>query len=98
MSYFGLKTTRPGYILIQEQNTNNLILYDSNFVEKFKFPSEQKDLVPFEKFRQPHFSNEGNKVIWFGAKTRVFVLDLQDMSLLKLDKLMPDIMDTDSSI
>lgn len=30
--------------------------------------------------RQPHFSNEGNKMIWFGDKFSISVVDLRDLS------------------
>jgi len=69
--------------------SNNLIVLEKNFNQKFVFQSEVKDNREFSKFRQPHFSQEGKKVIWFGGKSTLYSVDLRDMSLLKIEDLMP---------
>lgn len=74
---------------MQEQGTNNLIILDKNFNQKFKYDSQIQDRAPFNQFRQPQFSFEGSKVIWFGGKTTLFSVDLRDMSILKIENVMP---------
>ena len=69
--------------------TNNLVLYESNFVEKFKFPAAVADSAPVNIFRNPHFSFEGKKIIWFGGKSTLYTVDLRDMSVLKLENVIP---------
>lgn len=92
MSYFGLKSTPSGLLLCQEVKTNNLLLLEPNFSEKFRYPGEIADEVPFNKFRQPHFSFEGKKIMWFGGKTTLYTVDLRDMSILKIKNLLPEVM------
>lgn len=69
--------------------TNNLVLYESNFVEKFKFPGAVADRAPVAQYRNPHFSFEGKKIMWFGAKSTLYTVDLRDMSVLKVENVIP---------
>lgn len=74
---------------MQEQMSNDLILLEKNYTQKFKFNAEVADRMPSQKFRQPHFSFEGKKVIWFGGKTTLYSVDMRDLSLLKIENMMP---------
>lgn len=97
LSYYGLKPTPTGHLLVQQDMSNNLVLYESNFVEKFKFPGTVTDRAPVNFFRNPHFSFEGKKVIWFGGKSTLFTVDLRDMSVLKLENVIPQDLGGDDS-
>lgn len=77
--------------------SNNLVLYESNFVEKFKFPGTISDKSPVNFFRNPHFSFEGKKIIWFGGKSTLYTVDLRDMSILKLENVIPQDLGGDDS-
>lgn len=95
IKYFGIKATPSSHLIIQEVFTNNLVIYDKELNEKMKFPSKTQDQVSQSSmkpnFKQPHFSFEGDKMIWFGGKVSLFVVDLRTLTQIFIDKIIPDV-------
>lgn len=95
IKYFGIRATPSSHLIIQECFTNHLIIYDKELKEKMKFESKAKDLeTQFSSktyFRQPNFSFEGDKMIWFGGKVCLFVVDLRTLTQIFIDKIIPDV-------
>ena len=64
-----------------------------NLVVDFKSEYSDRDLDAFEEnnlFMEPHFSSEGDKIIWFGAPNSVFVVELSTLSSNKIGNLLLD--------
>lgn len=75
---------------MQEAGTNNLLVFDKQFKQVVSFDGRQADRSNLKLFRQPHFSFEGEKIIWFGGKTCVYIVDLTDLSIFLIDHLIPE--------
>lgn len=43
------------------------------------------------EFKQPHFSFEGDKMVWFGGKVCLFIVDLRTLTQIFIDKIIPDV-------
>lgn len=76
--------------MVQESKTNNLLVFDRSFKQIVSFDGKQQDGPSLEIFRQPHFSFEGEKIVWFGGKTCVYIVDLTDLSIFLIDNLIPE--------
>lgn len=57
--------------------------------------SRERDKVDLSSahraFKQPHFSFEGDKMIWFGGKSCVLVIDLRTLNQILVDGLLPNV-------
>lgn len=86
IDYFALRSTPSGHIVVQNSKTNNLSIYDKKLVLVGELESSYEDAEDtFHAYKNPHFSNEGGKMIWFGDKYGIVVIDLKDMSRELLD-------------
>ena len=66
------------------------MVFDKQFKQVVAFDGRKVDDPSKTFFRQPHFSFEGEKMIWFGGKTCVYIVDLTDLSIFLIDNLIPD--------
>jgi len=69
--------------------SNNLLVYDKQYNQIVKFDGRKKDTYHHSFNRKPHFSFEGDKIIWFGGKTCLNIVDLTDLSIYLIDHLIP---------
>lgn len=80
VSYFALRSTPSGHIVIQLARSNRLKIFDKklNLVAELNSNYQDEEGGPLIT-RNPHFSNEGQKLIWFSDRFSVTMLDLRDM-------------------
>ena len=80
LSYFALRSTPSGHIVIQMLKSNKLKIFDKklNLVAELNsgYGEEGDNSAPGQN---PHFSNEGQKLVWFSDRYSITVLDLRDM-------------------
>jgi hypothetical protein len=88
LKYFGLRPTPSGHIVLQLKGSNKLVVYNKFMIKDVDFESERVDRVESGNVREPHFSNEGENMIWFGGETSIFVVDLRNLSQTKIDNLL----------
>jgi len=87
LKYHGLRPTPSGHIVLQLKGSNSMVVYNKKMIKDFDFKSERIDRVESENIREPHFSNEGEQMIWFGGETSIFIVDLRTLAQKKIDNL-----------
>lgn len=92
LSYFALRPTPSNHIIVQARGSNSILILDKKLMKHVDFPGRENDFSNPEATkiaqsieRQPHFSNEGYKMIWFGDKWSISILDMTDLSQNILD-------------
>ena len=68
--------------------TNDLFVLDKKLKKKIDLNGKRKDLR--NTYRQPHFSFEGEKMIWFGDKYSILIIDLRDLTQDRIPNLLPE--------
>ena len=77
--------------MVQETQTNNLLVFDKQLNQVVSFDGRRQDDPALPQLpRQPHFSFEGDRIAWFGGKTCIYIVDLTDLSILHIDKLVDE--------
>jgi len=81
-SSFAAKLVPNGMLVVQECHSNSLRVLDKQLSEVTKHEGipDRVDISSIN--RQPHFSGEGSKIIWFGGKGSIIELSLKDMSYI----------------
>jgi len=81
LSLFALKVSLSGNIIVQECNTNNLIVFNSQ-LEKITTLEGVSDISKTKSniSREPHFGNDQDKIIWFSGGTLITEIHLRDLS------------------
>jgi len=90
LKYFGLRSTPSGHIVIQKKTSNTLTVFDKKLTKEVEFPGDQVDVVDKKIYREPHFSFEGNNILWFGGKNSLYIVDLRTLSQIKIDRFVGD--------
>lgn len=89
LSYFALRPTPSGHIVLQLNSSNDLLVIDRKLRKQIDFKGKIHDKRPV--FRQPHFSFEGQKMIWFCDKYSFSIIDLRDLSQTIVSNLLPQL-------
>lgn len=92
LSYFALRPTPSGHLVLQLNNSNDLMVLDRKLRKQIDFKGKKQDASI--SFRQPHFSYEGQKMIWFGDKYSFSIIDLRDLSQTIVSNLLPELQGT----
>lgn len=83
---FSLRGTPSGHIVVQMQGSNDLVVFDKSLKSELEFKGHEPDRqVSTDTFKQPHFSFEGKKMIWFGSNSDLLVLDLTSLAQIRID-------------
>jgi hypothetical protein len=85
IQYYGLRPTPSGHIVVQHKRSNTLSVFDKKLQKLVDFTAERNDVGEFDFAREPHFSNEGDQMIWFGGNTSLYVVDLSSLTQIKID-------------
>lgn len=85
ISYYGLRSTPSGYFVVQHHKSNTLAVYDKKGMKKADFQGERKDSGYQLINREPHFSFEGDQMMWFGGITSLYIVDLNNLTQIKID-------------
>lgn len=88
LSYFALRPTPSGHLVLQMNHSNDLMVLDRKLRKQIDFKGKRKDSTI--SYRQPHFSFEGQKMIWFGDKYSFSIIDLRDLSQTIVSNLLPE--------
>lgn len=83
---FSLRGTPSGHIVVQMQGSNDLIVFDKTLKNELEFKGYEADRqISTDTFKQPHFSFEGKKMIWFGSNSDLLILDLTSLAQIRVD-------------
>lgn len=85
IQYYGLRPTPSGHFVVQHKNSNKLAVYDKRCKMKVDFEADRMDRFGMEFAREPHFSFEGDQMIWFGGITSLYIVDLSSLTQIKID-------------
>ena len=86
LKFFGIRGTPSGHFLIQLKGSNNLVVFNRKLKQEFEFKSQHADTpATLAMNKEPHFSFEGDYMIWFGGKNTLHIIDLTSLSQLKID-------------
>ena len=93
IQYYGLRTTPSSHIVVQLLENHNLLVYskDMKLVVDFKSRYEEQDILGFQRnnlFMEPHFSAEGDKIIWFGSPNSMFIVELSTLAQTMVGELL----------
>lgn len=70
--------------------SNDLMVFDRKLRLKVDFKARMSDVDDQTQiFRKPHFSFEGEKMIWFKGKYSISLIDLRDLSQIEYKNLIP---------
>lgn len=80
-----MKSTPSGFLVCQSSPDNSLIVYDKDLNQKFKFDGKETQNA---SYREPHFSYEVNKIIWFNSSSQLCTVDLTNLSYVPSKRLL----------
>ena len=95
IAYFALRATPSGHLVIQTHYSHDLVVLDRKLKVKLEFNGKKHSKVPV--FREPHFSFEGEKMIWFGGNNSISIVDLRDLSQTVVSNLLPEFEELEST-
>ena len=78
--------------MLQCRGSNSIQILDRKLNKQVDFPGRENDFSSETQTRlaqtlerQPHFSNEGDQMIWFADKWSISVVDLRDLSQIIIE-------------
>lgn len=85
-----MKPTPSGCLVLQILGSNDLRVVDKDLSTKFNFEGEFPSYLNSKTYKEPHFSFEGDQMLWFGSKTDLYVVDLKSLSRFKVKDIVGD--------
>lgn len=79
---------------MQLKGSNSLVVYTKNITKEVQIKAERIDTVESTLSKDPHFSFEGEKMIWFGGLTSLYTVDLRTLERDKIPDFIYDMGDT----
>jgi len=98
ISAYGMKSTKSGHLLVQEPTTNDIVVYKSSGQEQIRYSAAVKFTFPVTHIRNPHFSGENDKVIWFSGTNEISIVDLTDLKMKDYKNFLPSMSGNKDSI
>lgn len=90
LKYYGLRPTPSGHIVMQMKGSNDLVVYTKNISKEVHLSGERVDSIDNGLPKDPHFSFEGEKLIWFGGLTSLYTIDLRTLEREKISNFIYD--------
>lgn len=87
--FFGLKGTVKGYVLIQEQTSNDMVLLDETGDELQRFKGSNKAIFKSSETRNPHFTGDKEFIAWFSGTTSISIMSMRDMTYTEMKGFLP---------
>lgn len=75
---------------MQTKGDNSLVVYTKNITKEVQIKAERIDTVDTGVAKDPHFSFEGEKMVWFGGLTSLYTVDLRTLEREKISDFIYD--------
>lgn len=98
-SFFALRTTNSGNIVIQEPVSNNMIVLTGESFQVVKvLKGKQKCVFNSTYLRNPHFTGEDNTVVWFCGTSTIAIVNFDNLQPFLIENFLPFFSDSQFGI
>lgn len=76
--------------MLQCLGSNDLKVYDKKLKLKYNFEGEDPSFGNSKNYKEPHFSFENDKIMWFGSRNNMYVVDLKTLVQVKIKEIVSE--------